>query len=71
MKIAGVDPAYPVRGEIAHYTTPLASRLAVEHDTRLYSFERQYPVWLFPERSQIEPLGKPLANVETRRWPTP
>jgi glycosyltransferase involved in cell wall biosynthesis len=71
MKIAVVGPAYPFRGGIAHYTMLLASQLATAHDTRLYSFERQYPTWLFPGRSQLDPSSAPLAEVETRRWLTP
>lgn len=71
MKIAVVGPAYPFRGGIAHYTMLLAAHLAAEHDTRLYSFQRQYPAWLFPGHSQIDPSEKPLVDVETRRWLTP
>ena len=71
MKVAVVGPAYPFRGGIAHYTTLLAAHLSAQHDTRLYSFERQYPAVLFPGRSQIDPSEKPLADVETRRWLTP
>ncbi len=43
MKIAVVGPAYPFRGGIAHYTTLLTAHLSAQHETRLYSFERQYP----------------------------
>jgi glycosyltransferase involved in cell wall biosynthesis len=71
MKIAVVGPAYPFRGGIAHYTTLLAAHLQQEHEVRLYSFKQQYPSRLFPGRSQIDPSGKPLADVETRRWLTP
>src|SRR5512139_3838465 len=71
MKIAVVGPAYPFRGGIAHYTTLLTTHLAAEHDTRLYSFKRQYPAWLFPGRSQTDPSSAPLADLETRRWLTP
>jgi glycosyltransferase involved in cell wall biosynthesis len=71
MKIAVVGPAYPFRGGIAHYTTLLTAHLAAEHDPRLYSFTRLYPEWLYPGRSQIDPSGKPLAEVEARRWLTP
>jgi glycosyltransferase involved in cell wall biosynthesis len=49
----------------------LAAQLAIEHDTRLYSFERLYPAWLYPGRSQIDPSSQPLADVEPRRWLTP
>jgi glycosyltransferase involved in cell wall biosynthesis len=71
MKMAVVGPAYPFRGGIAHYTTLLTSYLAAEHDTRLYSFKRLYPAGLYPGRSQIDPSGKPVAEVEARRWLTP
>ena len=71
MKIAVVGPAYPFRGGIAHYTTLLAAHLRGQHETRLYSFERQYPAWLFPGRSQIDPSEKPLAAIDARRWLTP
>ena len=71
MKVAVVGPAYPFRGGIAHYTTLLAAHLSAQHDSRLYSFARQYPAMLFPGRSQIDPSAKPLADVETRRWLTP
>jgi glycosyltransferase involved in cell wall biosynthesis len=70
MKIAVVGPAYPFRGGIAHYTTLLASHLSVQHDTRLYSFQRQYPAILFPGRSQIDPSAS-LVPIEVRRWLTP
>ncbi len=71
MKIAVVGPAYPFRGGIAHYTTLLASHLSAQHDTRLYSFERQYPAFLFPGRSQFDPSDRPLASIEIRRWLIP
>jgi glycosyltransferase involved in cell wall biosynthesis len=71
LKIAVVGPAYPFRGGIAHYTTLLASHLSAQHDTRLYSFARQYPAILFPGRSQIDPSEQPLAAIEARRWLTP
>jgi glycosyltransferase involved in cell wall biosynthesis len=71
MKIAVVGPAYPFRGGIAHYTTLLASQLAAAHEARLYNFMRLYPAWLYPGRSQIDPSGQPLAEVDARRWLTP
>ena len=70
MKIAVVGPAYPFRGGIAHYTTLLTAHLSAQHETRLYSFERQYPAILFPGRSQIDP-SVPLVPIEARRWLTP
>jgi glycosyltransferase involved in cell wall biosynthesis len=70
MKIALVGPAYPFRGGIAHYTALLAAQLDAQHETRLYSFERQYPARLFPGRSQLDPSA-PVVQIETRRWLTP
>jgi glycosyltransferase involved in cell wall biosynthesis len=70
MKIAVVGPAYPLRGGIAHYTTLLASHLGVQHEARVYSFERLYPAWLYPGRSQFDPSA-PLAEIEAWRWLTP
>lgn len=71
MRVAVVGPTYPFRGGIAHYTTLLAAHLSAQHETRLYSFERQYPAVLFPGRSQIDPSEKPLAAIDARRWLTP
>lgn len=71
MKIAVIGPAYPFRGGISHYTTLLTSHLNAQHETRLYSFERLYPAWLYPGRSQIDPSEKPLTAIESRRWLTP
>ena len=65
-----VGPACPFHGGIAHYTTLLASHLSARHETRLYSFERQYPAMLFPGRSQIDPSA-PVVQLEMRRWLTP
>jgi len=70
VRIAVIGPAYPFRGGIAHYTTLLASHLSAQHETRLYSFDRQYPAILFPGRSQIDP-STPIVEIETRRWLTP
>lgn len=71
MKIAVVGPVYPFRGGIAHYTDLLARHLAQEHTVRIYSYQRQYPRWLFPGRTQLDPGPPPAAEVETRRWLVP
>lgn len=56
MKICIVGPTYPYRGGIAHYTTLLVRHLAdAGHWTRLYSFTRQYPKWLFPGKTDRDP----------------
>lgn len=61
MRICVVGPTYPFRGGIAHYTTLLVKHLReAGHWTRLYSFTRQYPSWLFPGKSDKDPSATPL-----------
>jgi glycosyltransferase involved in cell wall biosynthesis len=61
MKIAVVGPTYPYRGGIAHYTTLLVRHLReAGHQTRFYSFTRQYPRWLFPGKTDRDPSCAPL-----------
>ncbi len=56
MRICIVGPTYPYRGGIAHYTTLLVKHLRERgHLTRLYSFTRQYPRWLFPGSTDKDP----------------
>ncbi len=55
MKICLIGPAYPLRGGIAHYNAQLALEFATRHEVRLISFSRQYPVFLFPGRTQLDP----------------
>jgi glycosyltransferase involved in cell wall biosynthesis len=55
MKICLIGPTYPFRGGISHYTTLLYRHLKKRHDTRFFSFKRQYPEWLFPGRTDIDP----------------
>ena len=71
MNIAIVGPCFPHRGGIAHYTSLLAANLSRRCPTRLYGFEQQYPIGLFPGRSQIEPSSIPLVDVDSRRWLIP
>ncbi len=56
MKAVLVGPIYPYRGGIAHHTAMLYRALvAREHQVSLYSFQRQYPRWLFPGRTDRDP----------------
>jgi len=55
LKIAMIGPTYPFRGGISHYTTLLYEHLKNRHDVRFFSFLRQYPKWLFPGKSDIDP----------------
>lgn len=61
MRICVVGPTYPYRGGIAHYTTLLVRHLReAGHWTRLYSYTRQYPSWLFPGKTDKDPSVTPL-----------
>jgi glycosyltransferase involved in cell wall biosynthesis len=51
LKIDLVGPAYPFRGGISSFTTLLFRAMAGRHETRYYSFRRQYPAFLYPGRS--------------------
>jgi glycosyltransferase involved in cell wall biosynthesis len=54
MKIDLVGPSYPFRGGISYHTTLLFKHLKARHQTRFYSFRRQYPRFLFPGRTDVE-----------------
>lgn len=61
MNITLVGPVYPYRGGIAHYTAQLARSLAaLGHSTRVISFRRQYPAWLYPGDSDKDPSQQPM-----------
>jgi hypothetical protein len=68
MKVAVVGPVYPYRGGIAHCTASLSAHLTEKHDTRIYTYRQQYPSWLFPGRSQLDPSDRPLAASGATRW---
>lgn len=56
MRIAVVGPVYPYRGGIAHYTTRLAQAIREEgHELLVVSFQRQYPRFLYPGKSDRDP----------------
>ena len=55
MKICLIGPTHPFRGGISHYTTLLFRHLRKRHDTLFVSFIRQYPKWLFPGKTDIDP----------------
>ena len=50
-----VGPAYPLRGGIAQYLAILYSLLEKDHEVSFVSFKRQYPSFLFPGETQIDP----------------
>lgn len=59
-RICLIGPTHPYRGGIAHYTTLLARHLRQEHELLFISFSRQYPKWLFPGPSDLDPSQRPL-----------
>lgn len=59
MKISIIGPVYPYRGGISHYNTALCRELiASGHQVQVISFKRQYPAWLYPGQSDMEPGGQ-------------
>lgn len=52
MKIAYLSTFYPLRGGIAQFNAALYRELEKEHQTKAYTFSRQYPAILFPGKSQ-------------------
>jgi glycosyltransferase involved in cell wall biosynthesis len=52
MRIALFSTLYPFRGGIAQFSGSLYHALSAEHETRAYTFSRQYPDFLFPGSSQ-------------------
>jgi glycosyltransferase involved in cell wall biosynthesis len=55
MKITLIGPTYPFRGGIAHYTTLLTMYLRQRHEVRLISYIKQYPQWLYPGNTAMDP----------------
>jgi D-inositol-3-phosphate glycosyltransferase len=65
LRLGLVGIAWPMRGGIAQYTAILASELARRHRVDLVSFTRQYPSFLFPGKSQLDPSAAPLRFPST------
>jgi glycosyltransferase involved in cell wall biosynthesis len=67
MRIVILGPTYPFRGGIAHYTALLAQHLAVTHEVTLLSFAGQYPLPLYPGRTDRDPsrqvVGGPAEHL--------
>ncbi len=55
MKIVVIGPTYPFRGGIAHYTTLLVQHLRQRHAVRFISYLKQYPKWLYPGNTALDP----------------
>lgn len=72
MNIVVIGPTYPFRGGIAHYTTLLVKHLRVRHKVRFISYIKQYPKWLYPGNTSMDPSPHTSAlQVECDRILTP
>lgn len=72
MKIVVIGPTYPFRGGIAHYTTLLVQHLRSRHTVRFISYLKQYPKWLYPGNTAMDPSPSDSAlRVECDRILTP
>src|SRR5262245_42060409 len=65
MRIGLVGPLAPWRGGLAQYLALLGEALQSTAEVRGITFTRQYPEFLFPGRSQLDPATpKPAFPVE-------
>ena len=56
MKLSLVGPVYPYRGGISHFSSSLTRAfLELGYDIQVISFKRQYPKWLYPGESDLDP----------------
>lgn len=61
-KIVILGPTHPYRGGISHYTTLLCRELRRDHEVRMISFRRQFPMFLYPGgKSDKDPSQEKLA----------
>jgi len=66
MKIGILGPAYPLRGGIAQFIALLALELKKKHNTKIFSFSKQYPKIIFPGKDQIDHSeAKPDLDIES------
>jgi len=66
VRIGLLGPAHPLRGGITQYLALLAQELARTHEVHYLSLIRQYPAFLFPGQSQVDPSASPLAVANER-----
>ncbi|MBS3945669.1 MAG: glycosyltransferase [Melioribacter sp.] len=64
MKITLIGPVYPYRGGISQYHSQLAKALIDNnHEVQIISFKRQYPIWLYPGKTDKDP-SPPIVSIE-------
>jgi len=64
MLLTVIGPTHPFRGGIAHYTTLLVRSLRSSHDVQFFSYSRQYPHWLYPGNTDLDPSHSLLTHEE-------
>jgi glycosyltransferase involved in cell wall biosynthesis len=66
MKVALIGPVFPYRGGIAHFGAMLAREFEKHHDVSLVNFQRLYPSFLFPGKTQFDDSDSPM-KVDSER----
>lgn len=64
MWLTVIGPTHPFRGGIAHYTTLLVRCLRSRHEVRFFSYTRQYPHWLYPGNTDLDPSSALLIHEQ-------
>jgi glycosyltransferase involved in cell wall biosynthesis len=64
MSLTVIGPTHPFRGGIAHYTTLLVRSLRSSHDVQFFSYSRQYPHWLYPGNTDLDPSHTLLTHEQ-------
>ncbi len=64
MSLTVIGPTHPFRGGIAHYTTLLVRSLRSSHDVQFFSYSRQYPHWLYPGNTDLDPSYSLLTHEQ-------
>ncbi|HEU0006451.1 MAG TPA: glycosyltransferase [Terriglobia bacterium] len=64
MSLTVIGPTHPFRGGIAHYTTLLVRSLRSTHEVHFFSYSRQYPHWLYPGNTDLDPSHSLLTHEQ-------
>lgn len=67
MRIALFSALYPYRGGIAQFSGALYHALVKHHETKAYTFSRQYPDFLFPGSSQLVTADDVVEPIDSER----
>ena len=66
MKIAYLSTFYPFRGGIAQFNASLLNEFSKEHETKAFTFTRQYPDFLFPGTSQYVSENDKVDKIDSK-----